>query len=149
MTTPLGLQPHPRSFAHWAKQHHLQDWRLQLALANDVLSSAAAAAGIDWRQLQQQLPSPATLLKGRALPSVSLRDQGRNAFIWHLNTDRDGGTWASLLFMSFRHGGVHQLVHLRRWAWDRFNQSRGLQLPKAIQPTAQISPVISAQGRRR
>lgn len=144
MTAPLSLKPHARSFARWAKQHQLHDWRLQLALANDTLTEAAAAAGIDWCDLQQQLPPPATLIKGRAVPSLTVRDQGRNAFIWHLNTDRDGGIWASLLFMSFRHGGVHQLVHLRRWAWDRFNQSRGLPLPAAAQPAAQIRPALDA-----
>lgn len=138
MDASHSRKPNPKSFRQWTKSQNLQDWQTQLAQAFDHIVAIAADAGIDWARLQHQLPVPGTLLKSGQLPVLTSKDRGRSAFVWHLNPDRHGGPWACLVFLSFRHGGVHQIVHLRRWAWDRFNIERGLALSVPSTPRPRI-----------
>lgn len=114
------------SFANWIRQTQLNDWRHLLIQAGDEIAHMAGESGIDWNTLRQQLPACGSLLKGNRVPVLAPRDRGRNAFVWHLNTNRYGDTWPCLVFMSFRHGGVHQIFHGYRWAWLRFTSGRPL-----------------------
>lgn len=126
-------------FRPWMLQSRLDDWRNLLAQSYRDIDLMASEAGIDWGVLSQQLPPCGVLLKGNSVPVVTQRDRGRCAFIWHLNPDRYGNSWPCLVFMSFRHGGVHQIFHGYRWAWLAF--SSGSQLaPQANLYIRQASP---------
>lgn len=109
-------------FRQWLRQHRLDDWQRLVALADSDIAAMAETAGIDWSELRQHLPPAGQMLKGSHLATLGPRDRGRSAFVWHLRDDRYGNTWPCLLFMSFRHGGVHQIFHGYRWAWLRYQQ---------------------------
>lgn len=118
-----ATQPQPATagrFLPWMRQCRLDDWRNLLAQATPDIEAMACDAGIDWPTLSQRLPACGALLKSRQVPVLDVRDQGRCAFVWHLNTDRYGNHWPCLVFMSFRQGGVHQIFHGYRWAWLTF-----------------------------
>lgn len=129
-------------FRHWLREQRLDDWQRLIALADGEIAAMAEAAGIDWRVLRQQLPPHGQLLKGSATPHLAPRDRGRCAFVWHLRDDRYGNRWPCLLFMSFRHGGVHRIFHGYRWAWQRFQQAGTA--PAALTPDR--LPVIDSQA---
>jgi putative DNA primase/helicase len=140
------------SFLRWLQQQDLHDWRVLLSLAHAQISTMAAVAGIDWATLSLQLSQPATLLKGSGLAVLSPKDKGRCAFVWYLHQDAYGQAWPCLVFMSFRHGGIQQVFHARRWAWERF-QLGGLPLraepPQVPRFSSVPSQAAAAQQRWR
>lgn len=134
-TQPASHSAH--GFAAWIRQTRLNDWCRLLIQADDEIVRMASEAGIDWDTLRQQLPACGSLLRGNRVPVLSPRDRGRNAFLWHLNTNRYGDTWPCLVFMTFRHGGIHQIFHGYRWAWLNFiSGSHPIQAPARRTVTA-------------
>lgn len=127
----MSNTPPPR-FIPWLRQQRLDNWQQLLIRAHDAIDQAAREAGIDWKLLRQRLPSRGLLLKGSQVPVLDASDRGRCAFVWYLNPDRYGHFWPCLVFMSFRHGGIHQIFHGYRWAWQSFKASPVSSIPEPL-----------------
>lgn len=130
-----ALQPEP--FSQWLQRHGLDNWRSLLMAADEQIENIAKQAGIDWSRLRLRMPAAGELLKGRHIPVYAQDDQWRCAFVWHLQSHRDGSQWPCLVFMSFRQGGIQQIFHGYRWARESHERCAPLQYTRT--PVRQLN----------